>query len=124
MVDGFYPFLPDTLLPPTNVITKSVHGHLEIVRTLLDAHANVHASADYSLRNAVKLRHLDLISLLLARGADRAANNDEALKWATEHGDSEVVAMLMARGDGDEVARASFATALKIDDGDRGAVEE
>lgn len=47
-----------------DLIKASENGHLEVVKVLLQAGANVHARHDYSLRWAFRSGHSEIVELL------------------------------------------------------------
>lgn len=61
-------------------------GHLEVVKVLLDAGADLHAQEDFALRNAVKLRRTEVVKFLLEKGAYINANDNEAAKEVKRNG--------------------------------------
>jgi len=73
-------------------------GHLEIVKELLAAGADVHAEDDAALRRAAHNGHLEIVKELLAAGADVHAEDDAALRRAAEYGRLEVVKELLSAG--------------------------
>ena len=76
----------------------SNYGHLEVVRCLLDAGADVHAENDLALRLASFEGHLEVVRCLLDAGADVHAYSDQALRWASKNGYLEVVRRLLDAG--------------------------
>ena len=76
------------------LIWASGNGHIEVVRELIRAGANVHARDDYALRYASKYGHIEVVRELLRAGADVHACDDYALRWASYHGHIEVVQLL------------------------------
>jgi len=76
----------------------SIGGRVEVVRLLLAAGADVHAQDDEALREASMEGHAEVVQVLLAAGANVHANNDRALRMASKYGHAEVVQMLLAAG--------------------------
>lgn len=74
------------------------NGHLEIVKLLLEAGADVHAEDNYALRWAATNGHTEIVRLLLEAGADVHAQNKFALKWTAYKGHTEVVRLLLEAG--------------------------
>ena len=90
------------------------YGHLEVVKLLLTAGADVHALNNYALRWAATNGHTEVVELLLAAGADVHALNNYALRWAATNGHTEVVELLLAAGadvhaDNDQALRMAAA---------------
>lgn len=73
-------------------------GHLEIVQLLLDGGANVHADNDYSLRMAADSGFALVVGALLDAGADISAFDHEALRAACVRGYTNIVHLLRGRG--------------------------
>ena len=76
----------------------SAKGHTKVVKLLLDAGADVHAKNDEPLRSASLNGHTKIVKLLLAAGADVHADNDAALRWASNNGHPEVLKILLDVG--------------------------
>lgn len=73
-------------------------GHLEIVKLLLAAGADIHTTYDRALINAVDYGHLEVVRLLLEKGADVEANNNLALSLAVGNNYLEIVKLLLDNG--------------------------
>lgn len=86
----------------------SRHGHLPVVRALVDAGENIHADRDHALRWAAQCGHLAVVDFLVSRGADIHADDDYALRWASVCGHLPVVECLVSRG-ADVHARNDYA---------------
>jgi ankyrin repeat protein len=96
----------------TLLMTAALHGHADLVETLLAAGARVGdrevVQGYTALILAAAHGHADVVRLLLAAGADahaRTDNGETALGWARERvsqtpGHGEVVALLTAAGAG------------------------
>ena len=76
----------------------SDNGRVEVVKLLLAVGADVHAEDDFALRRASRYGHVEVVKLLLAAGADVHAKDDYALRWASKYGQVEVVKLLLAAG--------------------------
>jgi ankyrin repeat protein len=72
----------------------SYQRHLEVVKELLKAGANVHAVDDWALTRASNKGYLEVVKELLKAGADVHADNDCALRWARDAGHQDVVDFL------------------------------
>lgn len=73
------------------------NGHLEIVKLLVGAGADIHQMRDFSLRWAARNGHLEVVRFLLEAGADVNAKNGTALRWAEKYGHADI-AELLKRG--------------------------
>jgi ankyrin repeat protein len=85
-------------------------GNRKTVSALLDAGADLHASADFALGVAAKYGRTDVVRLLISRGADFHARNEWALRIASGMGQLETVRELLKAGadvhvSGDEALR-------------------
>jgi ankyrin repeat protein len=80
------------------LIEASENGHIDVVRELLAAGADVHAYDDHALRWSSENGHVDVVKVLLDAGANVHANNDLALRWASYSGHVDVVKVLLAAG--------------------------
>ena len=74
------------------------HGHLEIVKYLVEHGVDIHTQTDYALRFATEKGHLGIVKYLIENGADIHANNDFALRWAAFDGYLEIVKYLVEHG--------------------------
>jgi len=74
------------------------NSHVEVVRLLLAADANVHVNDDKALRWATTHGHAEIVSLLLAAGANVHADHDAALRQAAASGHTEIVRLLLSAG--------------------------
>ena len=54
---------------------SAIHGHLEVVKFLVDKGANVSADNDYALRWSANGGHLEVVKFLVSQGADIRANH-------------------------------------------------
>ncbi len=96
------------------LINACRRGHTEVVKSLINAGANIHFSNDKALRWASGCGHVKIVKLLLDAGADVHAYNDEALLWASENKYTEVVKLLKQYMKTNE----SFESIGDYDDGD------
>lgn len=88
------------------LIEAARHGHLEIVRLLLDREVNIHARGDTPLIVAAQGGHLEVVRLLLDHGANIHASGphetflqrDKPLIMAARENRVEVVRLLLNRG--------------------------
>lgn len=93
-----------TRINETPLIWAAAHGHLEIVRHLLEQGADI--DAQYNAGNTPLIvaswhGHLAVVKLLLDQGADVHTKNvggDDALAWAAEHGHLDIVKLLVHAG--------------------------
>ena len=77
------------------------HGHLDIVKFLLEMGADIHAERERALEEASAYGHADVVSFLLKSGADVHANNDEALLAASRNRSKrslDIVKLLLENG--------------------------
>ncbi|KAI1175489.1 hypothetical protein F4777DRAFT_550113 [Nemania sp. FL0916] len=89
-----------------NALTAAAYdGTMHILKTLLDAGADVNAPEGYAIQAAAVQGHYDVVQELLKRGADVNAlttneNFEEgtALQGATEGGQTEIVRLLLESG--------------------------
>ena len=65
-------------------------GHVEVVKALLDAEADVHACDNRALCRASYKGHVEVVKTLLDAG------DGEALRLAVEYGRTEVIKLLVA----------------------------
>ena len=106
-------------------------GHLEVVRLLIEAGADMNAKdaqyhEDTALLVAARGGHLEVVRLLVEAGADMNAANARgatALLVAAQQGHLEVVRLLIEAGADVNVANADGETAL-LDQAARGHLEE
>jgi len=61
-----------------------LNGHLELVKYVVDAGANVHAKNNIALLWSVEYGHLEIIKYLISVGADIHARDEFALRWSAE----------------------------------------
>ena len=67
-------------------------GDLNLVKSLVQSGANIHAQDNAALRWAAGKGHLDVVKHLVEQGADiHALDDDDALCWAAENGHLEIV---------------------------------
>jgi hypothetical protein len=76
----------------------AVYGRCGMLRSLLEAGADVHSGRDAALRSAAYYGHDVCVQLLLEAGADVHAEEDEALRVAAGHGHAECVQLLINAG--------------------------
>ena len=91
----------------------SMNNHIEIVKLLLRAKADVHGNNDKALRWASHKGNIEVVKLLLEAGANVHTEDDEALRLASERGHYAIVKLLLEAGanvhaDNDEALRKSF----------------
>ena len=79
-------------------------GHLETIRLLLTAEANINSTSDNgttALMMAVRGNHFDTVTFLLYNGADPNIKNehgDNALNWAEKRNHQNIVKFLKSHG--------------------------
>lgn len=76
------------------LLWASSNGHVEVVKLLLEAGADIHVNNDYALRMTSGNGCVETVKILLNAGADIHARDDEALRWASSNGHAEVVNLL------------------------------
>jgi ankyrin repeat protein len=76
------------------LIQASENGHVDVVRDLLAAGANVHVRDDDALFWASYNGHVDVVRELLAAGANVHVHDDDALRVASRNGHVDVVLAL------------------------------
>jgi ankyrin repeat protein len=81
-----------------NLAEAAINGHLDVVRSLVENGADIHADNDFALRYTAVNGHIDIVRFLVENGADIHANNDLALRWAAEYGHLDVVRYLVENG--------------------------
>ena len=115
-------------LTSTTALTAAAsQGHVEIVRVLLQAGADVDVVGlrDTALAAAADSGHVDVVRTLLNAGAtlDRLLpGNDTALIRAARNGNEEIVAMLLAAG-ADADAQGMFGSTALMHAAERGRVK-
>jgi len=72
--------------------------HLDIIKYFIKAGANVHADEDYSLLYAAKNGYLEIVECLVEAGANIHVYNDFALRYAAWHGYLNIVKYLIDHG--------------------------
>lgn len=89
----------------TPLVRAAAHGHIQIVRMLLDAGANIHGSEGsyYSpLQEAANGGYSEIVKMLIKAGADvnesRDISLDTSLHLALRHGDLETIKALLDAG--------------------------
>lgn len=90
LISNVYGVLDDML----NVAVEK--GNVEMIQTLLDAGADIHASNDHALESAAANGNNQVVELLLEAGADIHASGDQPLYEAVYNNHDEVVATLLA----------------------------
>jgi ankyrin repeat protein len=75
----------------------AIHGHLEIIKYLIEHGTNIHANNDVALRFAAANGYLEVVKYLHQNGADIATDDNLALIWAAENGHREVVKYLKSK---------------------------
>ncbi|RLN82851.1 hypothetical protein BBJ28_00019344 [Nothophytophthora sp. Chile5] len=108
----------------TAVMLASQNGHLEVVKYLVDAGADIEAVYDEgetALMQAAGKGHLDVVQYLVDAGADKEAkstNGWTALIWSARRGHLDVVKYLVDSG-ADKGAKSTYgSTALMLTAGD------
>jgi ankyrin repeat protein len=81
----------------TALVIAAAGGHKDIVKSLLKAGADIHASEDAALMRAAEEGHTETVKLLLARGAD--PHGTEALLCAAKRGHIETIRVLFEWAD-------------------------
>lgn len=76
----------------------STKGHLEVVELLVQLGADIHSLKDYSLREASRNDHLEIVRFLLKAGANVHAEEDDAVRKASSRGHLEIVKLLIKHG--------------------------
>jgi len=76
------------------LIVVAEHGHMKLVKLLLNVGANVRAQDDQALIWASANGRTDTVKVLLAAGADVHAQDGEALKVAKQNGYTEIIQLL------------------------------
>jgi ankyrin repeat protein len=76
----------------------SENGHLEVVKYLVEAGADIHNSDEFPLRLAIYNGHLEIVKYLIELGADIHIYEDFALRIASRDGYLEIVKYLVEKG--------------------------
>jgi ankyrin repeat protein len=76
----------------------SKHGHLEVVKCLINNGSDIHAYNEHALRWASHNGHLAVVEYLLSHGANIHINEDETLINACYNGHLAVVELLVNNG--------------------------
>jgi ankyrin repeat protein len=84
--------------PVTALRWASLNGHLDVVKEMLKAGADVHSSDDAALYNASCNGHLEIVKELLKAGADVHADDDKVLGAVSRNGHLDVVKELLKAG--------------------------
>jgi hypothetical protein len=92
----------------------TVRNHIETVTMLLKRGANVHASNDFSIRNAAKLGLYEICEVLLQNDADPFANENEVVTHAVSQEDDRLLQLFLKYG-GVDIKRA-VARTRRLDD--------
>ena len=71
---------------------------INIVRSLLEQGANIHASDDMALKWASENGYLKTVKLLLEYGADVNSGYNQALRYASKYGHQKIVKFLLKQG--------------------------
>ena len=71
------------------------NGHLEVVKFLVDVGADIHENNDYAVRRAAWNGRLEVVKLLVDKGADIRADKCAALRYSARFGHLEMVAYFM-----------------------------
>jgi hypothetical protein len=74
------------------------YRHLEIVKSLIEAGADVHVLDDMPLRRAAASGYIEIIKYLIENGANIHAQDDEALKWLVGGGPLDAIEYLVDHG--------------------------
>ena len=80
------------------LLNAAKHGHLDIVKHLVEEGADLVAGNYISLVQAAKYGHLEVVKYLHAEGADLTARHNQALTWAAENGHLDIVKYMDAWG--------------------------
>jgi ankyrin repeat protein len=81
-----------------SIIFASRNGHIEVVKLLIGAGADVTADDNEAIRFASENGHIEVVKLLIGAGADVTADDNEAIRFASENGHIEVVKLLIDNG--------------------------
>lgn len=84
---GFYP-----------LAVAAFHGHINIVRLLLDANFDPNEQDSISLEVAAEQGQLEILKLLVERGGDFHADTEMALQLACQYGRIKIVEFLIDNG--------------------------
>ena len=79
------------------LIGAAMDGHLDVVKSLVEQGANLHAENEEALTSASANGHFDVVKYLVEHGADFHVN-DEALGLAASYGRLDVVKYLIEQG--------------------------
>jgi ankyrin repeat protein len=90
--------MPDIAERDMDLCDAAADGRLDVVMTLIEQGANIHAYDDEALREAAENGHLDVVKYLVEHGADIDACEGCALCWAAENGHLNIVKYLVAQG--------------------------
>lgn len=74
------------------------HGHLDIIKCLIENKADVHIDNDWPLRHAVKKGRLEIVKYLISKGANIHALDDMPLRRAAASGYLEIIKYLIENG--------------------------
>ncbi len=80
------------------LIVASEYGQTEVVKYLISAGADIHAVSDFALRLASINGHTEVVKYLISAGANIHAHSDEALISASENGHLDIVKYLISAG--------------------------
>lgn len=76
----------------------SKHGHLEIVKYLVEKGVDIHDDTEALLFYAADNGHLEIVKYLVEKGADIHVYEDEAFRWASRNGYYDIVKYLVEYG--------------------------
>jgi len=71
---------------------------LDVIKSLVEEGADIHAWDDYALRWASEFGHFEIVKFLVEKDADIHSRGDYALRWASRNGHFEVVKFLVEKG--------------------------
>ena len=84
---------------PASLMRRSAsHGHLHVVKFLVEKGADIHALNDCALQWSAMSNHLHIVKYLVAQGASIHADDDNAARTSAHNGHLEVVKFLVENG--------------------------
>jgi ankyrin repeat protein len=98
------------------IIRASEHGHIDIVKFLMEKGCDIHALQDMPLRFASVNNHVDIVKLLVeVGGADIHAEDDDAFRLACFYGCLDVVKYLDSKSNYHHYHHYHHPDGVKID---------